>query len=114
MYSQSLSPDQSVTLLSWKGVVSGELCDRSVRFEGARSRISQKYDDVERRLIERFVSAQKRDDRDAMKEVATVMAQFKGFSQCVDAFIEQSQMVSGRGRRPARSQNKVQSYDSQE
>ena len=64
------------------------------RFEGARSRISQKYDAVERRLIERFVSAQKRDDRDAMKEVAAVVAQFKGFSQCVDAFIEQSQMVS--------------------
>ncbi|KAF0308435.1 Exocyst complex component 5 [Amphibalanus amphitrite] len=62
------------------------------KFEGARARISQKYDAVERRLIERFVSAQKRDDRDAMKEVAAVVAQFKGFSQCVDAFIEQSQM----------------------
>ena len=49
---------------------------------------------MERRLIERFVTAQKRDDRDAMKEVAAVVAQFKGFSQCVDAFIEQSQMVS--------------------
>ncbi|XP_037094545.1 LOW QUALITY PROTEIN: exocyst complex component 5-like [Pollicipes pollicipes] len=63
----------------------------SGKFEGARTRIGQKYDGVERRLIERFVAAQKRGDRDAMKEVASVLSQFKGYSQCVDAFIEQSQ-----------------------
>lgn len=29
-----------------------------------------------------------------MKELAKIMSQFKGYSQCVDVYIEQSQAVS--------------------
>ena len=29
-----------------------------------------------------------------MKEIASILSHFKGYPQCIDAFIEQSQMVS--------------------
>lgn len=48
---------------------------------------------MERALIEQFAMAQRREDLNRMKEIADVLSQFKGYSQCVDAFIEQSQSV---------------------
>lgn len=33
-----------------------------------------------------------------MKEIATILSQFKGYSQCVDAYIEQSQMTTYGGK----------------
>lgn len=57
-------------------------------------RIDRKYDEMERILIEEFVVAQRKEDLCRMKEIADVLSQFKGYSQCVDAFIEQSQSVS--------------------
>lgn len=64
------------------------------RFERAKKKISAKYDEIERVLIEEFVAAQERDDIIRMKEIASILSHFKGYTQCIDAFIEQSQMAS--------------------
>jgi hypothetical protein len=63
------------------------------RFEKAKNKIATKYDEIERSLIEEFVKAHRSDDKGRMKEIATILSHFKGYPQCVDAFIEQSQMV---------------------
>ncbi len=63
------------------------------RFDAAVKKINQKYDEIERMLIEDFVSAQVIDDRDKMKQIAHILYNFKGYSQCVNAFIQQSQVV---------------------
>ena len=63
------------------------------RFEQAKRKISTKYDEIERALIEDFVRAHRSENKPRMKEIATILSQFKGYSQCVDAFIEESQMV---------------------
>lgn len=61
------------------------------KFEEAKKKIERKYDELERALIEEFCIAQKNQDYNRMKEISNVLQQFKGFSQCVDAYIEQSQ-----------------------
>lgn len=63
------------------------------KFDRAKEKINMKYDQIERELIEEFVAAQSRSDpdRNKMKEIASIMSHFKGYSQCIDAFIEQSQ-----------------------
>jgi len=63
------------------------------KFEGAKRRIADKYDQVERNLIEEFDAAHKRDppDKAKMKQCATSLSHFKGYNQCVDAFIERCQ-----------------------
>lgn len=63
------------------------------RFEGLKRKIERKYDETERALIEEFSTAQRRDDFKRMKEIASVLSQFKGYPQCVDAYIERSQAV---------------------
>lgn len=40
-----------------------------------------------------FVKAHRAGDKDRMKEIATTLSHFKGYSQCVDAFIEEAQHV---------------------
>lgn len=42
--------------------------------------------------------AQKEENIEKMKELAKIMSQFKGYSQCVDVYIEQSQAVSLKHR----------------
>lgn len=64
------------------------------KFEVAKKKIEAKYDEIERNLIEEFVKAQNQSNMVRMKEIANIMTNFKGYSQCVDAFIETSQMVS--------------------
>ncbi|KAF2882433.1 hypothetical protein ILUMI_23752 [Ignelater luminosus] len=61
------------------------------KFEEAKRKIEQKYDKTERALIDDFCIAQKNQDFKRMKDIANVLSQFKGFSHCVDAYIEQSQ-----------------------
>ena len=63
------------------------------KFGEARKKIEAKYDEIERGLIEEFATAQKAEDINKMKTIAKILSQFKGYSQCVDAYIEQSQMV---------------------
>lgn len=63
------------------------------KYDAVKRKIERKYDETERALIEQFVMAQRKEDLNRMKEIADVLSQFKGYSQCVDAFIEQSQSV---------------------
>lgn len=65
----------------------------SEKFVECKRKIEMKYDEVERRLIEEFATAQKCEDIDKMKKLAQILSQFKGYAQCIDAYIEQSQMV---------------------
>lgn len=70
----------------------------SEKFDKAKEKIASKYDEIERNLIEEFVRAHNSDDAERMKELASVLLHFKGYSQCIDAFIEQSQMATFGGK----------------
>lgn len=63
------------------------------RFEDAKKKIEQKYDEIEKTLIDEFSRAQIANDLSMMKEIASILLHFKGYSQCMDVFIEQSQAV---------------------
>lgn len=62
------------------------------KFGEAKKKIEAKYDEIERSLIEEFATAQKQENIDRMKMLAGILSQFKGYSQCIDAYIELSQM----------------------
>ena len=64
----------------------------NVKFDHAKKLISKRYNYIEKQLIEEFCSAQKNDDKVKMKKIASILSMFKGYSQCIDVFIEQSQM----------------------
>jgi len=70
------------------------------RFGGARRAIEAKYNEVEKSLIEEFVKYQRSDDKVKMAELAKILSHFRGYSECVNAFIEQIQMSSLRGKDP--------------
>lgn len=63
------------------------------RFDGVIKKIERKYDEIERALIEDFARSQQYTDIKRMKEIAGILLHFKNYSQCVDAYIEQSQEV---------------------
>lgn len=64
------------------------------KFAEAKKKIEMKYDEIERHLIEEFATAQKQENIEKMKTIADILSQFKGYSQCIDAYIEQSQMTT--------------------
>lgn len=64
------------------------------KFSEAKKKIEQKYDEIERSLIEDFASAQKQENIDKMKNIAEILSKFKGYSQCINVYIEQSQMTT--------------------
>lgn len=64
------------------------------KFSEAKRKILMKYDEIERCLIEDFATAQKQENIEKMKSIASILSQFKGYSQCIDAYIEQSQMTT--------------------
>uniref|UniRef100_A0A1A9X184 Exocyst complex component 5 n=1 Tax=Glossina brevipalpis TaxID=37001 RepID=A0A1A9X184_9MUSC len=68
------------------------------KFADSISKIGKKYDEVERRLIEDFATAQKSGDIEKMKKLAQILSQFKGYTQCINAYIEQSQMTPYGGK----------------
>ncbi|XP_014093242.3 exocyst complex component 5 [Bactrocera oleae] len=68
------------------------------KFADSKRKIEKMYDDVERRLIEEFATAQKCEDIEKMKKLAQILSQFKGYTQCIDAYIEQSQMTPYGGK----------------
>lgn len=72
-------------------LISQEL-PKTEKFERSREKIEQKYNLMERELIEEFVRSYRCDDKAQMKEIAVIMSNFKGYNQCIDAFIEQSLM----------------------
>ncbi|XP_066245163.1 exocyst complex component 5 [Euwallacea similis] len=64
----------------------------SPKFDSVKRKIERTYSDIEKALIEDFVRAMSKEDLIRMKAIANIMSQFKGYSQCVDAYIDQSQM----------------------
>ncbi|XP_063977769.1 exocyst complex component 5 isoform X1 [Diachasmimorpha longicaudata] len=66
----------------------------SDKFNEAKEKIASKYDEIERSLIDEFVRAHNSNDAERMKELASVLSHFKGYSECINAFIEQSRMGS--------------------
>uniref|UniRef100_S4RL40 Exocyst complex component 5 n=1 Tax=Petromyzon marinus TaxID=7757 RepID=S4RL40_PETMA len=61
------------------------------RFSAVKSRIASKYHDMECQLIQEFTTAQRNSDIGRMREVASVLLHFKGYSHCVDVYIKQCQ-----------------------
>ncbi|KAK7066299.1 Exocyst complex component 5 [Halocaridina rubra] len=70
----------------------------SGKFENAKQKITEKYDEIERSLIMEFIKAHRAGDKERMKEIAAILSHFKGYSQCVDAFIEEAQHGALRSR----------------
>lgn len=81
--------DEAADIIQKLHLIAQEL--PSDKFENAKKKISGKYDEIEKLLIEEFVVAHKQEDIARMKEIASILSHFKGYTQCVDAFIEQSQ-----------------------
>ncbi|XP_066600933.1 exocyst complex component 5 [Prorops nasuta] len=96
MFTDKSMLDEAADVIQKLYLIAQEL--PSEKFEHAKKTIGEKYDKIERSLIEEFVRAQNKEDVVRMKELATVLSNFKGYSQCVDAFIEQSQMGSYGGK----------------
>ncbi|KAF3427629.1 hypothetical protein E2986_08375 [Frieseomelitta varia] len=92
IFTDKSSLDEAADVIQKLHLISQEL--PSEKFEHAKKKIAVKYDEIERNLIEEFVRAHNREDATRMRELASVLAHFKGYSQCIDAFIEQSQMGS--------------------
>ncbi|XP_058119339.1 exocyst complex component 5 [Anopheles ziemanni] len=68
------------------------------RFANAKKKIESKYDDIEMQLIEEFATAQKTENIERMKELSDILSQFKGYTQVIDVYIEQSQATTYGGR----------------
>jgi hypothetical protein len=69
-------------------------------FSPAQRAIEAKYAETERLLIEEFVRHHRSEDTVRMAELALILSHFRGYSQCVNAFIEQIQLTSFRGKDP--------------
>ncbi|XP_035774275.1 exocyst complex component 5-like [Anopheles albimanus] len=68
------------------------------RFANAKRKIGDKYDAIEMELIEEFATAQKMENIERMKELSDILSQFKGYTQVIDVYIEQSQATTYGGR----------------
>lgn len=88
--------DEAADIIQKLHLIAQEL--PSDKFEGAKKKIASKYDEIEKLLIEAFVTAHEQEDTARMKEIAAILSHFKGYTQCVDAFIEQSQMSTLVGK----------------
>ena len=69
-------------------------------FSPAQRAIEAKYSEIERSLIEEFVRHHRSDDTVRMSELAVILSHFRGYNECVNAFIEQIQLTSFRGKDP--------------
>ncbi|XP_075222346.1 exocyst complex component Sec10 isoform X2 [Lycorma delicatula] len=92
VFSDKTQIDEAADVIQKLHLIAQEL--PSGKFEEAKKKILAKYDEIERALIEEFMEAHKMDNIARMKEIASILSNFRGYSQCVDAFIEQSQMDS--------------------
>lgn len=63
----------------------------SERFETVKKKIKDCHDKVEVALIEEFEEAHHQGNVSGMRECAETLLPFKGYSQCIDSFIKQSQ-----------------------
>ncbi|XP_058791002.1 exocyst complex component 5 [Phymastichus coffea] len=96
IFTEKASLDEAADVIQKLHVISQEL--PTEKFENAKKKIATKYDEIERNLIEEFVRAQSAEDATRMKKLASMLMHFKGYSQCINAFIEQSQMSSFGGK----------------
>lgn len=64
------------------------------KFDTARQRISDKYNQVENELIEEFKNAHQKNEKTKMRRVASVLQNFKSYGKCIDSFIEETQKGS--------------------
>ena len=63
------------------------------RFDQANKLIEAKYEEIEKKLIEKFHSAFYANERKAMKTYISILSNFKGYQQCVNEFIKNCQSV---------------------
>jgi len=84
--------DEAADIIQKLYLISQEL--PSSKFDDACKKIAQKYDEIERSLIDEFVKAHRSCNVVRMKELANILSHFKNYSQCIDAFIEECQMGS--------------------
>uniref|UniRef100_A0A914W432 Exocyst complex component 5 n=1 Tax=Plectus sambesii TaxID=2011161 RepID=A0A914W432_9BILA len=68
----------------------------SDKYATVQSRINHKYDEIERLMLEEFVRTHRVGNRQKMKQIATILSNFKGYSQCLDAYIEHIQVGAFR------------------
>ncbi|CAG5129828.1 unnamed protein product, partial [Candidula unifasciata] len=61
------------------------------RFDIARQRIAEKYDAVEKELIEEFRLGQQAGDKRQMRKITNLLQHFKGYGKCIDVFIAECQ-----------------------
>ncbi|XP_017785913.1 PREDICTED: exocyst complex component 5 isoform X2 [Nicrophorus vespilloides] len=87
LYSDPTKIDEAADIIQKLHIISQDLPD----LNSLKSKIEVKYDETERALIEEFKAKQRQDDFQRMKEIANVLSQFKNYSQCINAYIEQSQ-----------------------
>jgi len=64
------------------------------RFDKARDRILEKYEAIQKDLIDEFRNAHHNGDKRNMKRLAAILAQFKGFNQCIEAFLDECQKTA--------------------
>ncbi|MCP9260594.1 Exocyst complex component 5 [Dirofilaria immitis] len=67
------------------------------KYSNVQIRIAHKYDEIERLMLEEFVRAHRQGNWQRMHEIAAILADFKGYSQCLDAFVEHMQINAFRG-----------------
>ncbi|VDN23321.1 unnamed protein product [Gongylonema pulchrum] len=67
------------------------------KYSNVQIRIAHKYDEIERLMLEEFVRAHRQGNWRRMREIAAILADFKGYSQCLDAFVEHMQINAFRG-----------------
>ncbi|XP_012254830.1 exocyst complex component 5 [Athalia rosae] len=96
VFTDKSSLDEAADVIQKLHLIAQEL--PSDKFDSAKKKISTKYDEIERSLIEEFARAHSGEDATRMRELASMLSHFKGYSQCVDAFIEHSQMGSFGGK----------------
>lgn len=68
------------------------------RFDTARQGIAEKYDQVEKELIEEFRKAQQAGQQRQMRKITNLLQHFKSYGQCIDVFIAESQKGAFKGK----------------
>uniref|UniRef100_A0A915C5A7 Exocyst complex component 5 n=1 Tax=Parascaris univalens TaxID=6257 RepID=A0A915C5A7_PARUN len=86
---------ESAAMIQKLSSISQELSKE--KYSTVQIRIAHKYDEIERLMIEEFVRAHRLGDRQKMKHIAAILSEFKGYSQCLDAFVEHMQINAFRG-----------------
>ncbi|CAG9813813.1 unnamed protein product [Phaedon cochleariae] len=84
--------DEAADMIQKLYIISQDLPEG--KFDSVIQKIERKYCDIEKKLIEEFVNAMSNNDLQKMKKIANTLSQFRGYSECIDAYIEQSQPES--------------------